>query len=160
MNTNAVSAAIVARLQADQGGGALFATGGGAGLITAVYRDMAPPNATMPYVVFDCKDEATDNSTFTSDILRVRVAFAIFIPTTTPPSVIDTIKGRIFGDATDQEDGVPTFGFHRHTLSLSAGRWVTSAMLYENGENDSDLIRYVDVSYYGMNMSRECPTGS
>lgn len=158
MNNNAICAAIVARLQADQGGGALFATGGAPGLITGVYRDMAPPGATMPYVVFDCKDEATDESSFTGDVLRVRIAFAIFSPTTSPPSVVDTIKGRIFGDATDQTNRVPTYGFHRHTLTLSAGRWVTSAMMYQNGENDSDLTRYSDVSFYEMNMSRECPT--
>lgn len=154
MNNNAICAAIVARLQADQGGGALFATGGAPGLIKAVYRNMAPPNADMPYVVFDCKDEATEN-TFTSDVLLVRIAVAIFIPTTSAPNVMDAILDRVYGDATRQSTGIPSFGLHRHPLNLTTGTWTGGTIMYTGSDDDSDLTRYVSVSTYQMYQSRQ-----
>ena len=153
MNNNAICAAIVARLQADQGGGALFATGGAPGLIRAVYRNMAPPNAEMPYVVFDCKDEATEN-TFTSDVLLVRMVFAIFIPTTSAPSVMDAILDRIYGDATTQSSGLPSFGLHRHPLNLTTGTWTGGTIMYTGSEDDSDRDRYLAVPTFQMYQSR------
>lgn len=154
MNNNAICAAIVTRLQADQGSGALFATGGAPGLIRAVYRNMAPPNAEMPYVVFDCKDEATEN-TFNSDVLLVRIAFAIFIPTTSPPSLMDTILDRIYGDASLQPTGVPSFGLHRHPLTLATGTWTGGTVMYTGSEDDSDRDRFVAVPMFQMYQSRQ-----
>lgn len=154
MNNNAICTAIVARLEADQGPGCLFATGGATGLISAVYRNMAPPRPTMPYVVFDCKDEATEN-TFTSDVLLVRIAFAIFIPTTSGPNVMDAILDRIYGDASLQSSGVPSYGLHRHRLNLATGTWTGNTVMYTGSEDDSDRDRFVAFATFQMYQSRQ-----
>lgn len=157
MNNNAICAAIVKRLQADTGGGGLFTTGGAPGLIKAVYRNMAPPNADMPYIVLALNDEKDDN-TFRGDVLLVNIGVFIYIPTTSPPSLMDTIMDRVYGDATLQSDLSPTYGLHRHRLVLETGTWTADTIMYSGSATDeSDRDRYVAVPTFEMHQSRTAP---
>lgn len=156
MNNNAICQAIVARIQADQGSGAMFATGGGPGLITAIYRNEAPSTATMPYIVFAVTTEQ-DSNTFTGDVFRVSIDFGIYVPVSSPPSLVDTIVDRLYGDATTRNDRTPTYGLHRHNLVLSTGTW-SGGMLEMKGTQDlSDRDYYIEVDTYQFIQSRIAP---
>lgn len=156
MNNNAICAAIVTRLQADQGSGALFATGGGAGLITGVYRNEAPSTATFPYIVFSVTTEA-DRNTFRGDIFEVSIDFGIYVPVSAPPSVVDTIVDRLYGDATVQTSGEPTFGLHRHPLTLSTGTWSGGTLEMKGTQDASDRDYYIEIDTYKFIQSRTSP---
>lgn len=156
MNNNAICTAIVTRLQADQGAGALFATGGGPGLITGVYRNEAPSSASTPYVVFTCDDSAVED-TFRSDVLKVTVRVQVWIPTSSPPGLMDTILDRIYGDATLQSSGIPSYGLHRHNLVLATGTWTGGTLVYTGSDDASDRDYYSALVTFEMHQNRTSP---
>ena len=140
MNTTAICTAVVARLRADQGSGCLFASGGGSGLITGVYRNEAPGNATLPYVVLGVSVDSTDN-TFTSRTLVTTVVVQIYTTIESAPSVVTAIELRIFGNAMSQTDRVPSFGLDNHNLSLTVGNFAGGTMEFISGADISDRDR-------------------
>jgi len=140
MSLTPVFTAVVARLQADQGSGCLFAAGGGAGLITAVYRNVAPAAAVFPYIVIRAGVQSTAN-TFTSRTMDVTFDIEAYVPFSTPPSVLSAIELRVFGDAMAQTNRIPSFGLDNHPLVLASGNFSAGIMEFQQEEDISDVVK-------------------
>ena len=141
MNINALITAVRTRLLADTGSGGLFPVAGG-NLVTAVYGMVAPSNAEPPYLLIDAA--ATDNKDgFSLDLNEVRFRVHLFALATDGFSPADAIHQRVIGEASR----TPSYGLHRHALTLAGGSgWTTTAIQHAgtNYDNDEDHYHVID----------------
>ena len=118
-NLARVFTAIRARALTDTGTGGLFATSNN--LITGIFAETGSQTLSYPYITMTMFDEEDD--TFAKDGSVVNVQFHIFhdakVSGVGPIEKCGAIIERLRGDGTQQSDRLPTFGFHRHKLTLS-----------------------------------------
>ena len=118
-NLARVFTAIRTRALADTGSGGLFASG--ANLVTGIYAETGSQTLAFPYITITLFDEEDD--TFAKDGSIVNVQFHIYHNAVAsgigPIEACGAIIERLRGDATQQSNRVPTYGFHRHKLTLS-----------------------------------------
>lgn len=122
MNATRLFVALKARLDADTGTGGLFATG--ANLISGVYNTLAPTTLTdtNSYIVFNVAS-AEQMDGFNIDVIEYTFYLSIFTPVDSGLSAAQAIIDRIYGNALSQAGRVPTYGLHRHSLTLTSTSW-------------------------------------
>lgn len=117
MNPSVVSAAILARLQADS---TLYTAGAWtaalAGGVAWLRSGPAAPN--FPYIVFDVEGDATN--AFTGSMSRATLTLTMFDDDANGASRLSVLYDRIYGDAMSSSGSrvAPTFGLYQHKLAL------------------------------------------
>lgn len=117
--------AIYNRLVGDTGAGGL--RNASAPLVTGVFVGTANSGQTMPFLLIDVAAERAQNA-FSRDIFNAEfwvTTSAARFGSATPGQVYSDILARVYGDTVG--GSVPTYGLHRHTLSLSGGWTATVA---------------------------------
>lgn len=159
MNPAVVSAAILARLQADStlytGGAWTAAIAGGVSWLRS-----GPSAPSFPYVVFDLEGEASN--AFTGAMGNATLTFTMFDDDANGASRLSVLYDRIFGDAMSSSGSrvAPTFGFHHHKLSLpetgatNVLGWTASEMDYKRSSLSyaSETVLQ-QVMVFGFNVS-------
>lgn len=139
-----IELAVKTRLQADTGSGGLLNSS--APLITGVWVSNAPAGNTAPYCVIDVASEKSDNA-FTKDIYSVEFWVHTFVArhgNATPLQTASDIMARIFGDSA--AGAVPSYGLHRHPLSLSGSWTATNAECTGAfAEHDENVYHYYQI---------------
>lgn len=156
------AAAIRTRALADTGSGGLFYASGP--LLKSFTFEYAPAtnSATpltdiMPYVVFNFPAWEED-PTFNTDVQSVVCQFHLFLPRESGANAASAILARIYGDGIAQTNRTPTYGFHRHALSLGdtdvTAPWYASPMrrTSRNTAHERDVYHYIDS--YDFNVYR------
>lgn len=124
------------RAVADTGSGGLF-NASSAFKLSDWYTAVANRSATAPYVVQSIASAVAED-TFWSEVVPIRVRFAVWTAIEDGLDKPSAIMRRIYGDAT--QTGSITHGFHRWvpTLTSSYG-WSATAMRYvSTAENHDD----------------------
>lgn len=152
MNVDALITAVRTRLLSDTATGGLMATG--SELITNVYGFAAPGNAsyqTKPYLLVDIAGTIA-NDAFDLDLVEFRFRVHCFSLANGGLTPVDAIMRRVYGQASR----TPTYGLHRHALSLAGGSGWTATTCQFAGTNDggSDEDHYHVVHDYVTNLQR------
>lgn len=163
MNVDAVRTAIIARVQDDTGSGGLWASG--AKLINAVQysipgRNNAGLEVALPYVTFDFVARE-QNDGFNYDLVEHVFRFHVWdsMAARPTPSRCESIMSRLLGNAIANSDRVPTYGFHRHHLSLTStglpGAPWDPSLCYRIGGNEAheDGVWHF-IETYRVNLTR------
>lgn len=95
------------------------------------YFMTAPPGTAYPYVVYSVVSD-NEQDAFNGDIREVFFELAIFDKTANGLADIEAIKARLKGDSTSPSSA-PTYGFHRHVLSLTGG-WTGGPVVRVGGD--------------------------
>lgn len=111
---NYITTAIIDRLEADTGTGGLFAAG--ANLVSGVYYIRAADNATRPYIVLNVS--MGEDHALTSDGCEFNLLVRIVAAASDGGAALQAIWNRVFGDSMLQAGRVPSYGLHRHTLTM------------------------------------------
>lgn len=162
MNIAGVSQAIRARIIDDTGSGGMWETSGTYKAKTAGYAQ-GPRAATTaalqslcPYIVYDLLAGDTGEDGFTSDVLdtvwRIHVWDDINNNTSGAEGALrgSVIVDRLFGDGIPQSNRAPTYGFHRHQLTLTttghaSAPWATGmvAVGSVNTAHEADFYHWI-----------------
>ncbi len=116
-----------------------------------------PPDQTFPYVVSNVGSWVATNA-FTKDINELVVRFSTFhgmeqSSSTDPLQTCSTILGRIYGNWSSASPGTaPTYGFHRHTLSVSG--WTGSIMEFVSAREEHTQGVYHFIQEYRLWLSK------
>jgi hypothetical protein len=156
------AATIRARAIADTGSGGLFNVS--APLVKSCTHEYAPAtdSATngadiFPYIVFTFP-AWEDEPTFTTDLQRLVVQFHVYALREGGSKVCGDILDRIYGDGIRQTTRIPTYGFHRHSLSLGdtdlTAPWTSGPMvrMSRNTAHERDVYHYIDS--YSVTLAR------
>lgn len=127
---------------------------------SGVFNTSVPAGTALPYVVFSVAS-STANDTFLTDVkehvIRISVVSSARLGMSTPA----TLLKRVYGDATLQSSRTPTFGLHRHVLSLpaasEAAEWVGSIITHVDSTMDHDQDVYHFIETYKVISSRKTP---
>lgn len=134
MNLALLSTAIKARITADTADGGL--NGATNKLLTGGFHlDLSPPTATAPRVVWVISLTGPRN-TFATDGADALIEFYIYTDRTDDFTDAKSIIDRLWGDAMANNPPVPTFGFHRHVLSISG--YGATACAFQGADSASD----------------------
>lgn len=123
MDLASIETALKARLLADTGTGGL--RNSGTPLVQGVWVSNAPSSQAMPYCLIDVASQREAHA-FSKDIFEVEAWVSTFVArhgTATPLQTASDILARVYGDSS--AGSAPTYGLHRHPLSLS-GSWVAT----------------------------------
>ena len=151
MNIAELATAILARAQADTGSGGLY-EGSAWSLINdfAYHRQAAA--TSRPYATFHIPSAGNESDTFTDDVALASVFMRVVVPMEdagdggTPLTTASDILVRLIGDASQQGDLTPTYGFHRHKLSDATTDTYTHMVLVNQSEaHDDDAEEFVFV---------------
>lgn len=124
MNIVAIYNAVATRLQGDTGTGGLFASTDA--LVTGIFNNYADNQLYFPFLVIDVSLENDD--AFAADVLNATIIVHTFVALNSAQvDSYSSILDRVYGNAVAQNGRVPTYGLHRHSLSLSGG-WVAGPM--------------------------------
>ncbi len=161
VNLSAFMAAIIARVQADTGTGGLYKPG--TGLLLAgggIWSWMGNPASTIyPYIVVTANDR--EAPAFNQEGSECELQFHIFDSTerrtgTTGTASVGSanceyIIDRLYGDAMAYTSRTPSYGLHRHQLTIGANNplsWVSSSLLRTGGHSEADRDVYHFVEEY------------
>ncbi len=121
MNPNTVTDAILTRIQADTGTGGLY-VGSAYTVVTGGWYAVDGPitdlNTIFPYGVYNLTMEP--DNTFTSDGAKFLLDFTIYDKQQNGLASIAPAMARLYGNAMLVSGRIPTYGFHRHVLTLAA----------------------------------------
>lgn len=138
------------RLRDDTGAGGLFAPG--AELVTEIYENSAPsPFPVGPILVFDI-ESMEQNNPFNSALYAVRFRINVYVQrdiirgTHTAAQTASQIIGRVRGDWVSAANHTPTYGLHRHALTLSDSDYTADppAHLSSIPTHDETHLHYVE----------------
>lgn len=120
MSPGLISKAILTRIQADTGSGGLFSASGGTAYstITDAGWNTIRGDKLRPYVTWEISGTA-DNA-LTADDIVYEVTFTCIDEASRGCDRLDTVWNRLFGNAMLISGRVPSYGFHRHVLTLAA----------------------------------------
>jgi hypothetical protein len=142
VNIAKLTEAIRTRALADNGVGGLTT------LVSSVTAFFGPTGATYPYVVItgDAFDQGTAAapSGFRKEVVTVLFTFHIYGAKRSGMAAIEAVIDRLYGDASAQADWVPTYGFHRHVLTLDGG-WTAGPVERVGGDfqiEDQDVLHF------------------
>lgn len=132
------------------------------GLATGGVRSVLGPRTgistedSKPYVVVTLQG-TTPADDFRGDLIEMVVDVHVVSDTTdglsTPSSIID----RIIGDATLQSNVTPTYGLHRHQLSLSGSTYTGGVMQFFDTETAHDEERLHFILGFKVYQGRTAP---
>jgi len=150
MNLIAIWTAIKARIDADTGTGGI--SNAGTPLISGIYSSFAvtgASTASKPYIVFDV-DGAQQQDGFEIDIIELSIRLHVFArmdsATTSGFDKCSAIIDRLYGDGIDNVNRIPSYGFHRHELTISSGKY-TGSIMHRTGmaqEHDEDHLHFIE----------------
>lgn len=148
MNLAPFFTAIKTRLEADTGTGGLFKSG--AALVSGCYSVLAPPLADdYPYLLIDHEgDDVLDG--FGLNFIQRAFRVHVFAEVANGLAPVDAILNRIYGDG----DRSPTYGLHRHSLTLASGGWTGSVVEYRDTIWNSDVDIYHVIQRYVTRFSK------
>ncbi len=118
MSPGLLSNAILSRIKADSGSGGLY-SGGAYTTITGAGWNTASGSLARPYIVWEISGSGDDSLT-SDDIVR-RVVFTAVDEVSRGCDRLDTVWNRLYGDAMLQSGRIPSYGFHRHNVTLATG---------------------------------------
>lgn len=151
MSVPAIEAEIYSRLDGDSTLTALL--GGTAN--QEIFNTLAPESARFPFVVFVVTGEQQED-TFETDEVTMTVAVAVYGAWPADYTACASIVDRIYGDAVDQSDRVPTYGLHRWSMGTVSGdtSWTASEMrrLSSQTQHTDEALVYVDT--YEVSLSK------
>jgi len=131
MNISGIAQAIRARIIADTGSGGVWETAGTYKAKTASYAqgpraaNAAALQALCPYIVYDVVSGDSGEDCFTSDVLLTTWEVNVWDDINNTTSGAEgALRGsgiidRLYGDGIPQSTRAPTYGFHRHQLTLT-----------------------------------------
>lgn len=162
MNLDGLANAIRARVQADTGSGGAWETSGLYKLTSVLHEDgqratqTGAIDALYPYMVYSLISADTGEDGFTSDSVSTDWRLHVFDDKKNTATGAEGalrslgILNRLFGDALAQSNRVPTFGFHRHQLSLTvtgdaSAPWAAGVCEIErlNSNHDEDAYHWI-----------------
>lgn len=114
--TPLVAAAILNRIKADTGTGGLYEGSAWSIISGAWFAAASPATPAYPYVVYAVSSEPDD--TFPADQRTFRVAFSIYDTADRGMDRVQAIMDRLYGDAMLQATRQPTYGLHRHRITI------------------------------------------
>ena len=132
MDLAALNLALKTRAYTDTGAGGL--RNADSPLITGWYPTRFDPSLQFPYVVTSIAASASDNA-FSLDVGRVTMYFHIWhqkegTDDENPTLTCSNIIKRIYGNwASSSPTVAPTWGFHRHPLTIASGTWRVAGAL-------------------------------
>lgn len=109
-----VTDATIDRLEADTGSGGLFNSG--SPLVSGVYYIRAADASTRPYIVLNVS--MTEEHALTSDGCEFVLGVRIVGNASDGGAALQSIWNRVFGDGVLQSGRTPSYGLHRHTLTM------------------------------------------
>jgi len=138
-----ITKAIITRLKADTGAGGLYESGSWH-YVKGVYAYRAADDADRPFIKVNVSQRNSD--TLTSDGCEFTVSLSIVSNNSEGGALLQTIWNRVFGDAMLQTGRVPTYGLHRHILSLGSTPLSASCTYLMHDETsevfDEDTVTY------------------
>ena len=126
--------AIFDRIKADIGAGGIYQDGDWT-LVEGAYNNMAnPADGDRPYIVYSFTSDPEDSQT--SDEEKLTITFQVYDNATRGTDRITAVLDRLHGNGILQAGRIPTYGFHRHILTLATNTYsaVASECLRENIE--------------------------
>lgn len=130
MDDRALLIAVRARLFADTGSGGLFANG--AELVTNIYGVTAVPGASYPYIVVDRAGFGPLDA-FTLNVAEVRFRTHVIARVDSGWDNVNAILARVYGSGNRS----PTYGLHRHSLTLTGG-WAATNVQFAGRTTDTE----------------------
>lgn len=158
MNTYATAEAVQTRLAANASLVAL-ATGG----IKTVNGPMSgqATGTNAPYIVIMASSANRAQLSQLGDGYEIDIQVTCWGVAEASLETLEQMAEKIFGDATLQTTCVPTYGIHRHKLTLNASYangWTAAQITCDGGEFIvSDDERFAHRSYYKVGLSRYRP---
>ncbi len=149
MDLAALGTSIKARAVADTGSGGLFNSG--TPLVTGIYNTNAPDDATFPYLVYSVAAMGP-NDTFTGEVDEIMFRITVYDMRhpdgATPRDPIlrcSNIIARVIGPGGTS----PSYGFHRHTLSItSSDGWASGTIVRgSQAQNHTDDVYQFDLDF-------------
>ena len=119
MNIRGITNAVRARLLTDTGTGGLFNVG--TPLVKAAYHEFGPDESdpdfatNAPYIVFRVV-AADQQDGFATDLISYDIEFHVIGLVANGADPLLKAQDRIYGDAIENADRLPLYGFHRHNL--------------------------------------------
>lgn len=161
MNLARLASAIRDRIRADTGTGGLFNVTTGILRNSDVLYGTGQVERVFPYVTFDV--EATQADGFGHDHMLVTVTLHIVDDRNNGIGNCATIIDRVYGDAVTQPSDVPSFGLHRHPLTLTSETnypdWKVGGVMYRRSSaTRHDAECYVFEEVYEFHMSADAAT--
>lgn len=162
MNISGVAGAIRARIVGDTGAGGVFETAGTYKAVTVQFvegprgANTSADSSLFPYVVYNFVSGSTEEDGFDSD--SCEMAWDVHVwdfkqhSNSSAPGAQRSsgMVDRLFGDAIAQSNRVPTYGLHRHQLSLSvtgsaSAPWATGVVAVTdiNAPHEADFYHWV-----------------
>lgn len=139
--------ALKTRAVADTGSGGLFnAT---TPLINGFYPGKVPTASTLafPYVVIGSELKGGPHA-FGKDIALGMIDFHLYVSeddsSGDPYQKMSDLEKRLSGDSTN--GSTPSFGFHRHPLTISGGSWTATQLVWEGTTDEpveDPVLHYV-----------------
>lgn len=144
-----VYGAIGARAYADTGTGGLFASG--ANLVTGVWNTRVPEGTAFPYIQYNVVTSRQDDA-FRMRSIEIELDFHIYVAERPQAGGTDpfqrgvAILERLAGDWSVQGTYLPSYGFDRHPLDLSAGSWTGGYMERIGGseQHEDGMLHWVE----------------
>ena len=144
-----VYGAIGARAYADTGSGGLFASG--SELITGFYNTRVPEGAEFPYVEYNVVSSQQADA-FAMRVVEIELDMHVYVAERPQAGGTDpfqrgaAILARIAGDWSEQATRLPSYGFDRHPLDLSAGTWTGGYMERIGGseQHEDGMLHWVE----------------
>lgn len=117
-----IETALLSRLTGDTGSGGL--RNALSPLVAGVWVSNAPSAQAMPLCIIDLASQREANA-FSKDIFEVEAWVSTMVARTgtTPLQTASDILARVYGDSS--AGAAPSYGLHRHPLSLS-GSWTAT----------------------------------
>lgn len=148
IDTAAIAAAVLARLESDTGSGGLYASG--SPLVTGSEWVQGLQSAVPPYIVYDVSLEGPGGEAFTSNGLKATVGIRAFVSRhatgMTALNRLSAINQRLYGNS-GANSGVPSYGFHRWQITGISG-WEFTHMRFLGQINDADEDTFSTVTNF------------
>lgn len=135
--------AIYDRLLGDTGTGGLFAVG--SELVNGIRVNQLTPGTERPYILINTVSETAQDEGFTHDGHLVTTQVTVYTnPRDGGLEAMRAILRRIYGDAVEQSDNLPTYGLMRWKPDISASGWDANPIEFESQnqvQQDADVLQ-------------------
>lgn len=152
MNNADLFSAINTRAMADNGAGGLTTL---LSATNAFYYAAIPEAVDMPFCMFTVAN-MTDESAFARNVVSVVFRIATFVARThatitDPVQRLSDIVKRLYGDSSSSGT-TPTYGFHRHLLTLTD--WTGGHIVHRNTTDEHGDDYYCTVLEFEIHVSK------
>ncbi|MBX3376050.1 MAG: hypothetical protein KF678_03490 [Phycisphaeraceae bacterium] len=127
---------------------------------SGVFNVSVPPGVALPYIVFSVAASVSDN-TFRTDVVEHIIRLSVITSARSGLSTPATLLKRLYGDATTLTSRTPSYGLHRHILSVPAAseptEWVGSLITHVDSTQEHTQEVYHFIETYKVITSRSSP---